>query len=233
MSVLPTVSQLQFAGLVCVELDDETSFLRIDTAVSCQGARYEHFIILNITLIFFYQSIPLIWMALLWRQRHELNPEVPSRISPISFEEVSERTLAMRGSNSSLNHIQFLWRDYKPKFYFYEVIFVYMRIVFIAVIPMCGIGFFSFSLLSESASITDGLISLRASFGVCLSLLAVAFTREALPFVRSENNLLNTLAQVRQLRLFFSKYLFLFEINPSLSSYSKPFLFISGRFSSR
>ena len=215
---------LQFSGLVCVDLGDGTSFLRIDTSVSCKTDAFAAFVILDLCLIFIYQGVPLVWLLLLYRQRHVLNPSSPvaslqsSSSSSLSFSSHSprraprpsaaapvaavsladgsiQRTLEARNANAECGYTQFLWRDYCPAWYYFEVLFMYMRILFIAVIPMCGIGFFSLSLQGEDVSTSEGLVSLRASFGVCLSLAALAFTREASPFVRDANNLLNTVAQ--------------------------------------
>jgi hypothetical protein len=60
------------------------------------------------------QAIPLLWLLLLWRVRGKLNPS--SVVADV------EAVLAKRKTLPELNHLSFLWSDYLPHRWYFEVI---------------------------------------------------------------------------------------------------------------
>jgi hypothetical protein len=110
--VLPTVAALQFKALRCETLDhDGSSFLKEDSAVSCLSASYAHFRAIVILGIVVYQSIPLLWFVLLWHVRRDLNP----------LREALESALEVRKKKAHLMPYFFLFSDYLPSMWAYEV----------------------------------------------------------------------------------------------------------------
>ena len=154
---LPVVSMAQFAALSCVQLEDGSSYLRNDTSVDCQSADYRTFVALDGCLIALYQSVPLVWFVLLWRKKDRINH--PERMSDIH-----------------IKYIKFLWKEYEPQAWYYEVIDMYRRITFIAIVPLIGGG------ESEAGAIV----------GCMISIFFIASLREIAPFKRktSSNGLL-------------------------------------------
>lgn len=72
---------LQFHALDCVDLSTPADYfvehgnvLRVDTSVNCNSTAYKRFFVANSLLIVIYQSVPLVWLCLLWRVRHLLDP---------------------------------------------------------------------------------------------------------------------------------------------------------------
>ena len=77
--VLPPVLQKLCMSLECVSLGSSGSFLRIDTATSCDDAAFRAFVVMDGLFITAYLAVPLSWFVLLWRKRRRLDPEAHSR----------------------------------------------------------------------------------------------------------------------------------------------------------
>jgi hypothetical protein len=90
---VPPVSNKQFKALDCQELADGQTFLRADTSIDCHSAHYEEFVVVDYILITFYQCLPLLYVVLLFRVRHKLNPDVPSPLLALQLRDQDE-TLA-------------------------------------------------------------------------------------------------------------------------------------------
>lgn len=101
----------------------------------------------------------------------------------------------VRDRDPSLKHLAFLWQDYKPSSWYYEVVEIYRRVVFTAVLPcLAGPGV------------------LRVTLGCLMSIVAIAVVREATPFIREGTNLLLTISayQVRPLNIRSHMIIYLF-----------------------
>jgi serine/threonine protein kinase/membrane protein implicated in regulation of membrane protease activity len=223
--VLPTVAMLQFTALECIDLADGSSYLRVDTSVSCNSNSYKSFLYIDGVLIFLYQSVPLLWFVLLWRIRDKVNPQGADkyRVKSVKPGEKANRgrrvnvtstatsssglaasvvaqggllseteKSAVRGRNGdpSIQYLSFLWKDYMPARWYYEVFEMYRRIIFIAVIPLLG---------NEQ--------SIRAIIGCMLSLVMIGFVREVSPFIRGATNILLGVAQYQIFLTFFAAFI--------------------------
>jgi len=220
--VLPTVSMLQFTALECTDLADGSSYLRVDTSISCHSNAYKNFLFVDGILIFIYQSVPLIWLFLLYRIRDRVNPQGANKfrvksavkknkgrrgnvtatthtpggmaaaaMAPVGLLSDTEKN-AVRGRNGdpSIQYLAFLWKDYMPARWYFEVLEMYRRIVFIAVIPLLG---------NET--------SIRAIIGCMLSLIMIGFVREASPFIRGATNILLSVAQYQIFLTYFAAFI--------------------------
>lgn len=269
--ILPTVAMLQFGALDCVDLAESSialsrgraeesaledvyegynfHVLRLDTAVDCDPAneKYKSFYIANVIFILIFQSVPLVWLTLLWQHRKTFDPlsyevfeddeaekgeialrkssarsdsrstsRAASRSKPYFlrgasqsksstgalFQNSLERALsraeraaaiesvvADRERNGDIRYLAFLWQDYKPSAWWYEVVEIYRREIFAAVLPVIA---------------TAGLP--RIAVGCGLAVLAVAIVREASPFLRDSTNVLLNLGQYQVLLTFISAF---------------------------
>jgi hypothetical protein len=145
-------------------------------------------------------QIPLIWFVLLWRIRDKLNPVNVAAIKALaqhanqahasSYESAAEAAglaaasasafitvVEARDKDPSLKHLAFLWQDYKPSSWYYEVLEIYRRIAFTAVLPVLA-----------------GAGVLRVTMGCLMSIAAIAIVREATPFLREGTNVLLTIS---------------------------------------
>lgn len=136
--VLPTVSMLQAGTLVCQKLHSEdTPFLRVQTIRECADPVYSApaFNVI-LPLIVFYQSIPLLYLALLQNVRDLLNVKQKEAAT----EAASGGTRKLRSDrlskvNPRLTPIKFLITSYKPSCFYFDTVDLYRRIVYIAVLP--------------------------------------------------------------------------------------------------
>jgi len=178
--VLPPVTMKQLQGLDCIPFKhDDSSYLRADTSIDCNGDSYQSFQIINILSLFLYQLIPIIWFQLLFKHRKELH--VPS------FSENEEFLLIDRDSKTSLSHIKFLFKDYKGDKWWFEVAEMYRRIMFIGVLP----------LFTPSSS-------KRASVGCMFAILSFVYFREEEPFRVKFTNKIACIAQMTILLTFYT-----------------------------
>jgi hypothetical protein len=166
--VVPPVSNIQFKALSCMKLENGDSYLRADTSIDCNSDGYAFFRNVDIILVLIYQSMPLLYIVLLLRVRDRLQPAASS----------SELALQLRDNDEQLASVRFLFQDYQCAWWFFEVLDMYRRIIFISVLPLLG---------------RDNVG--RAYSGVALSLLSCIYYRESTPFRMPYTNFLAVVAQ--------------------------------------
>jgi len=179
--VLPAVSNKQLQVFDCIYLKSGESYLRSDTSISCTSAHYLEFRSLVVMFIIIYQCIPVLWIGLLYRKRDSLHPSTSNQ---------DERLATfIRDNNPELAPLRFLFVDYKCSKWWFETADMYRRIVFIGILP----------LVSPRPEI-------RASFGLVLSILSVAYFREEKPYRVQFTNVIAHIAQVRTLTIALVSY---------------------------
>jgi hypothetical protein len=152
--VLPPVANKQLQSLDCIPFHhDESSYLRVDTAINCNSENYKSFQVGVSFFIALYQTVPLVWIVLLYRFRESLVPPTSS----------NDRKLALyiRDRDHSLDALRFLFNDYKCEKYWFEVAEMYRRILFVGILPL-----------------VSPVSATRASLGVVLSIASIAYFRE-------------------------------------------------------
>jgi hypothetical protein len=175
------------------------SYLRQDTAIDCNADDYKSFAIVVGFFIALYQLIPVIWITVLYRVRHDLNPQTLTSHD-------KKLALFVRDKNPSLAPLRFLFIDYKCDKWWFEVVDMYRRIIFIGILPL-----------------TSSDPGKRASLGVVLAIMSVAYFREEQPYRISFTNFIAYAAQVC-VCVFFLFFFFLFF--PSSPSFSLSFFFL-------
>jgi len=166
--VVPPVTNRQFKVLACQNLSDNKSYLRVDTSVDCTSDYYKRFILLDVLMIAAYQFLSLLYIGLLCRVRHRLNPIAPTKAL----------ALHIRDNDESLQPLKFLIADYKINFWYFEITDLYRRIIFISVLPIVS-----------QRSLT------KAYLGCVLSLFSTIYFREAMPYREHFTNLIAIVAQ--------------------------------------
>lgn len=170
--VLPPVANKQLQSLDCIPFKhDGSRYLRVDTSVDCDSGDYLEFQSHVAMFIVIYQCIPIIWMALLYRKRRELNPLTSNHDELLANH--------MRQHNSDLKPLRFLFKDYKCDKWWFEVAEMYRRIFFVGILP-----------LISPVSAT------RASFGCVLAIASVVYFREEQPYRVRFTNFIAYVAQV-------------------------------------
>ena len=104
----------QFQSLDCIPFDhDDSSYLRVDTAIDCKSPEYRRFQAICGCFIAVYQAVPLVWMMLLWRHRRSLDP-------PTSTND-EETALFVRDHNEDLAPLRFLFHDLRIDKWWFEI----------------------------------------------------------------------------------------------------------------
>ena len=165
--VLPPVSFKLFQALDCVHVVGE-DYLRVDTSIDCSSAQYRQFRVLCISFIALYLSLPLLWLVLLHRKRHRLNPRPSDR----------ELAYFLRGKDAGLRPLRFLFAIYAPGSWFMEPLEILRRVLFIGVVP----------LLSTDAA-------KRSLWGTLLALGSLTFYHHAEPYRLISTNFLAFVCQ--------------------------------------
>ena len=135
-------------------------------------------VIIILNSVFCFLFLDYSWFLLLWRLRAQLNPRKKHSDQrnddnlrpPEELERDAEAELAAiqreRLDNPALQATRFLWVDYIPSCFAFEIVEMQRRILFIGVLPLLGDG------------------ALRCCIGLLLSLLVAIFLRETSPFLR-------------------------------------------------
>jgi len=165
---VPPVANKQFRALNCQELADGQSYLRADTGINCNADSYKQFVVYDACLIFVFQCLPLLYVALLFRVRHKLNPKAPNK----------QLALELRDHDESLASISFLFSDYKCSRWYFEILDLYRRIFFVGVLPLIGNN-----------------QTIKTYIGCGLALLSTVYFRELTPFRVEFTNFLAVIAQ--------------------------------------
>jgi hypothetical protein len=177
--VLPPVTMKLLQSLDCLEFPHDGSILlRADTSVDCKSESYQSFKQTVLMFVAIYQLIPMIWYGLLWSRREQLNPKV-SKMDP-------SLGLYIREKDVSLRSLKFLFDSYRCDNWWFEVMEMYRRMVFVSAVP----------LVSPSPA-------KRASLGCVLAIMSLVFYRENCPFNTKFTNLI---AYVAQLVIFLTFY---------------------------
>ena len=178
---MPTVISLLLKALWCYKLGDELVFLREDSGILCTSPEYRNFKAVVILGVIVYLSIPLAWFVLLWRVRRDVNP----------LDETLESALELRKTRDHLKYLAFLFSDYLPSMWGYELYEMAKRLFFVAVLPFFG----------EPV--------LRAFIGILASVCAVHWARESWPFIESTNSQLAFTANLQIQGVYFASLLLL------------------------
>ncbi|CAM9763225.1 unnamed protein product, partial [Hapterophycus canaliculatus] len=139
LQVFTSTSTIAFETFAC---DEEAvkgeSFLRADYRLSCNTTKHRwHMVFAAIMIVVYPTGIPLLYAYILWKNRVALNPLAQDVSDSTSTrfrlqgngeysakepaKELQER-LEMRKQNPDLVPSMFLWKDFGPDMYYYEVI---------------------------------------------------------------------------------------------------------------
>ena len=149
------------------------SFLRADTNIDCRGEKHQSFLRIIIPLILIYQLIPVMYFVLLYRVRNKLNPQNVDDTTAL-------RIVQSNRTDPDVIPLRFLFKGYSKKYWFWECLEAYRRMIFISGLPL----FYS--------AVNRGITGSVVSWGCAM------LYREVPPFKQTSTNLLNicTLQQI-------------------------------------
>jgi hypothetical protein len=177
--VLPAVSNKQLQSFDCIQLRSGERYLRIDTSIDCRDNHYSSFRSVVIFFIIVYQLIPITWWIILYRNRKALLP------SSLKYDE--RLALYTRDNNRDLAAFRFLFVDYKCTKWWFEIVDMYRRIVFIGILPLVS---------HEPAT--------RASLGLLLAIISLVYFARYEPYRVHFTNVIAFVGQVSILVTFYA-----------------------------
>ncbi|CAM9812841.1 unnamed protein product, partial [Ascophyllum nodosum] len=125
------------------------SYLRADYSISCKTNTHTYYrIYAGFMLMVYPIGIPLLYAFILWKNRHLLNPTLAAAAraeqerqagdgkesDQKSEDEELEKKVKLRRTNPELVPSMFLWKDFGPDLYYYEVIECGRRILLTGVL---------------------------------------------------------------------------------------------------
>lgn len=115
--VLPPVSLVQLRALDCIHLEPSPgltySVIRSDTSMDCESASHQDFVAADSVLIALYLLAPVVWLGLLLRHKHHLNP---SGVAD------NRQAVRIRQYNEGLAPLRFLFESYRPQLFYWETV---------------------------------------------------------------------------------------------------------------
>ena len=194
--VYSSVSSILFQTFACDELDDGKIYLRADYRIQCDSSKHEALTIYaGFMTILYALGIPVLYTGLLFKDRHMLanDSTIGSRANSSTF---------VRSNNPHVRSTSSLWKPYKPKRFYYEVIECGRRIlptgvvVFIypdtaAQVAVTLILAFMFAMASETldpyASKWDAWVSRMGHVAVFVSVYLALLLKVDISEERSES----------------------------------------------
>lgn len=157
----------------CITLENGSSYIRMETNINCNSKLYQQLSILVIIFTIIYLSIPILWFIGLYRKRHLFH----SMNTNIKGKERDEKHLMyLCDNNPHLFKFKYIFNDYKSDSWYFEIIDMFRRILFISIIP----------LLSKQY---------RSTFSCLITFLFIYVFRERQPFREEFSNSLAYLSQ--------------------------------------
>jgi hypothetical protein len=135
--LLPQVSMAIFDTFPCRKFDgDYGTFLASDMTIDCLSATHGTMRVYATVMIFVFPiGMPLLSFWLLMRNKHKLDPgqDAIERSHAMRRDgtrhDALKETISLRNDHGDILHLSFLYESYEPKFWWYEILEVYRRIV--------------------------------------------------------------------------------------------------------
>ena len=221
--VFTSVSTTVLRFFNCVEYDSVDAngrlttlrVLQADHGISCYSPSYKKWTVYAVIMLFVYPvGIPLLYFAELWYHRKAINPDVsagappaadapadgdapPAGLTIMTEKDVQELKIKLRSEDKSIQHLEFLFRDYEPR--------TYLFIVFECVRRLALTGMLIFIFPGSASQIVVGL------FVAVFSQLIIA---AAGPYHEDQDDTLATVGQFQIVLVFISSFVLLVKDIP-------------------
>ena len=165
----PSTSNSILSTYACVGFDDGTFTLSVDHSVVCYDARWAGFAFYAAVMAILYVvGVPAFYFAVLWRERDRIAPLAGKTGVTVKVQ------MAVREKDRSIMHSRFLWRPYKPAFWWVEVFELGRKLAQTSVIVFVG----------------SGQPELQAVYQLVITIVSVVLMNTLMPYAERSNNLL-------------------------------------------
>jgi len=220
--VFSPLSTKIFQAFDCDHLDDGKSYLRADYSIDCSSSEYNFIVVWARVFIFVYPlGIPICYFWILFQQKEDLNPslgnefigvlideinstadeyineDVPKNIG-LKFQNIKED---IRNEKDTVQILKFLFVDYKPHLWWWEVIECLRRLMLTGMLV-----FFE----DES--------DIQILVGICISLFSIFMYSHFKPLLNDNDNWFSEAVQWATFHILFLALLL--TVNSSVSDRS-------------
>eukprot|EP00937_MAST-01D_sp_MAST-1D-sp2_P002947 g2947.t1 len=190
--IFPSVSTVVLRAFPCRAFDDGSVFLQADMSIDCNGAlRPAHVAYAFVMLCVYPIGIPALYTYMLWQYRESICPEerpwqsaCGAKVIPPLCDSTAESNALLDEraklvkENTELKSMQFLFKEYEPRFWWFESFECFRRLMLTG-----GTVFF----MEGSAT--------QITFGILVALLSVQVYARTQPFIEDDDDLLAMVAQ--------------------------------------
>ena len=163
-AVLPSVSTTVFGAFPCDELDTGEKFLIADYAINCDESSYSLFAAYaGVMMVVYPIGVPVLYGWLLVRKKEHITQPV-----------------AEREEDNELAGLAFLFDQYKPKYWYFEVVVTVLRLLLTGVLG-----------LIEPGSATQLCVGMIITFGAVMQLC------DSKPYENGRDSVLSILGYVQ------------------------------------
>ena len=163
-TVLPSASTMVFGAFPCDTLDTSKSYLIADYGIDCDVAAYKSYAVFSGLMVLVYPfGIPLLYTYLLVKKKGRI-------MKPTEEREEDEELVGM----------SFLFENYKPEFWYFEIIVTLMRLMLTGVLGLIKPG-----------SIT------QLSVGMLMTLMGILLSGWLKPYDIMRDNVLSVMSYVQ------------------------------------
>jgi hypothetical protein len=210
--VFPGVSTAVFQTFSCITFDTKESFLKQDLSIDCNAAEERPVMLAYAILmvILYPMGITAMYAILLWRQRKEICPiegewhgilgikdVFPPKLRTMDEEDkMTEQRRLDIPKNPELNSIQFLFKEYEPYYWWYEVFECFRRLM----------------LTGGSVMFMEGSAT-QVVCGMLIALLSIHVQTICQPFIEDDDDVLALGAQWGILFTLFGGLLLKLQLN--------------------
>jgi hypothetical protein len=191
--VFPGVSTVVLQTFPCMAFDTKDSFLKADFSIDCNAAERPAVVAYAIFMVVLYPiGITAMYAALLWKQRKAICPiegewrgflgmkdVFPPKLRTMDEEDkITEQRKLDIPNNPELKSIQFLFKEYEPYYWWYEIFECVRRLM----------------LTGGSVMFMEGSAT-QVVCGMLMALLAIHVASMCQPFIEDDDDVLALGAQ--------------------------------------
>eukprot|EP00617_Octactis_speculum_P026309 CAMPEP_0185755014 /NCGR_PEP_ID=MMETSP1174-20130828/13561_1 /TAXON_ID=35687 /ORGANISM="Dictyocha speculum, Strain CCMP1381" /LENGTH=758 /DNA_ID=CAMNT_0028433427 /DNA_START=174 /DNA_END=2447 /DNA_ORIENTATION=+ len=131
--VLVPCSSVVLGVFNCYSVGSGTSFMHADYSTECETPVHDLMRIYAGIFVFVYPiGIPAMYLAILYRKRHAIDPILPethARARMTDNPEDVETAITIRSADHQLGPLRFLFESYEPEFWFWEILVCFERLL--------------------------------------------------------------------------------------------------------
>lgn len=126
---------------MCEQFEDGSSFLKADYGISCLDANRDAWVLYAVVMLIIYPiGIPMVYLFSLMRWKHKINPHTPVNGVEPDDPDYLDEVLKVRSQDPDLAPYVFLFGNYEPENWYFEVLELFRKVLLTGFIVWMGAG---------------------------------------------------------------------------------------------